>query len=599
MPKGLEKQKESAKDELLRELAELREKMAALEETHSSSTKELMELRHVVDAYQSIGQAYLNIDRKGMILDANNPFLSISGHARGEVVGKNIFEFNSPENEENLPKLIASSLAKEGQWKGEIFAVRKNGDSFPVWLNIRPDKKRGGKALTYSAIVLDITSIKENQKRLEQMAHYDVLTNLPNRTLMYDRLNHTVSLAKRHEYQIAVLLLDLDRFKEVNDSLGHHIGDLLLVETAGRLMETVRESDTVARMGGDEFLIILPEVGSTNNAANIAHKIIEYLAKPFFLEEHEIYVSGSIGITIFPIDGDDPDLLIKHSDTAMYHAKAQGKNNYKFFTEDINKSTVERFSLETRFRRALDKLEFHLHYQPKIDIRTRKIVGMEALLRWYHADHGSIMPSLFIPLAEETGLVIQLGEWALREACRQNREWQDMGLRPMRVSVNISPLQFKKRDLLEIISEVLEDTGLSPQYLMIEITEGTIIDNVEDTIHMLKALRKMGVGVSVDDFGTGYSSLNYLNRFALDELKIDRSFITDIENKENQKVVNAIISLANNLNYKIVAEGVETKEQLKFFENSNCDEIQGYYFSLPLNAEDFHALLAEDKTFSD
>ncbi|HEB01718.1 MAG TPA: diguanylate cyclase, partial [Nitrospirae bacterium] len=336
MPKGLKEKKEPAKGELLRELAALREKMAALEETHSSSTKELTELRHVVDAYQSVGQAYLNIDRKGMILDVNNPFLSISGHARDEVVGKNIFEFNSTENDAHLPKLVISTLARKGHWQGEMFAVRKNGDSFPVWLNVRPDKKRGGKVVTYSAIVLDITALKENQKHLEQMAHYDLLTNLPNRTLMYDRLNHTISLAKRHEYQIAVLLLDLDRFKEVNDSLGHHIGDLLLVETAARLIETVRESDTVARMGGDEFLIILPEVGSTNNAANVAQKIIEYLAKPFFLEEHEIYVSGSVGITIFPIDGDDPDLLIKHSDTAMYHAKAQGKNNYKFFTEDIN-----------------------------------------------------------------------------------------------------------------------------------------------------------------------------------------------------------------------------------------------------------------------
>ncbi len=446
--------------------------------------------------------------------------------------------------------------------------------------------------------MLDISALKENQKHLERMAHYDVLTTLPNRTLMYDRLNHTISMAKRHQYQTAVLLLDLDRFKEVNDSLGHHIGDLLLVETAERLVETVRESDTVARMGGDEFLIILPEVGSSNNAANIAQKVIEYLAKPFFIEEHEIYVSGSIGITIFPIDGDDPGILIKHADTAMYHAKAQGKNNYKFFTEDINKSTVERFSLETRFRRALDKLEFHLNYQPKINIKTRKMTGVEALLRWYHPDQGSVMPSLFIPLAEETGLVFQLGEWALREACRQTKEWQDMGLPPVRISVNISPRQFKKHDLLDVIKEVLEDTGLDPKWLMLEITEGTIIENVEDTILMLKELRNLGVGVSVDDFGTGYSSLNYLNRFALDELKIDRSFIIDIENEENQKVVNAIISLANNLNYKIVAEGVETREQLAFFEKSTIDEIQGYYFSKPLSAEDLQALLTEDKTFS-
>ena len=559
--------------------------------------KELTELRHMVDAYQAIGQAFLRIDPKGMILDVNDPFTKISGFQREELLGKSIFTLSSEENPENLHRKIIRALFKEGKWEGEVFGKRHNGDSFPAWFSIKSARKRGNTVLSYSAVVIDITAIKENQKHLEKMAHYDVLTNLPNRSLMYDRLNHTVSLAKRHNYHVAVLLLDLDRFKEVNDSLGHHVGDLLLVEVAERLLETVRESDTVARMGGDEFLVLLPEVGSSNNAAAIAQKFIDYLVKPFFLEEHEIYISASIGITIFPIDGDDPDVLIKHADTAMYHAKAQGKNNYKFFTEDINKSTVERFTLETRFRRALDKLEFHLNYQPKVDIETRKMIGMEALLRWYHPDQGSVMPSLFIPLAEETGLVFQLGEWALREACRQNKDWQEQGLRPVRVSVNISPRQFKKSDFLDIVKEVLDDTGLDPQLLMLEITESTIIDNVEDTILMLRALRKIGVGVSIDDFGTGYSSLNYLNRFAIDELKIDRSFITDISKDENQKVVNAIISLAKNLNFKIVAEGVETKEQLEFLEKTECNEIQGYYFSKPMSSEDMHAILVKDKPF--
>ena len=576
MEKGLGKSKEIKEAELL---------------------KELTELRHMVDAYQAIGQAFLRIDPKGMILDVNDPFTSISGYQREELLGRSIFSLSSEENPENLNRKIIRALFKEGHWEGEVFGKRKNEDAFPAWLSVKAGKKRGNTVLSYSAVVIDFTSIKENQKHLEKMAHYDVLTNLPNRSLMYDRLNHTVSLAKRHNYHVAVLLLDLDRFKEVNDSLGHHVGDLLLVEVAERLLETVRESDTVARMGGDEFLVLLPEVGSSNNAAAIAQKFIDYLVKPFFLEEHEIYISASIGITIFPIDGDDPDVLIKHADTAMYHAKAQGKNNYKFFTEDINKSTVERFTLETRFRRALDKLEFHLNYQPKVDIETRKMIGMEALLRWYHPDQGSVMPSLFIPLAEETGLVFQLGEWALRESCRQNKDWQDQGLRPVRVSVNISPRQFKKSDFMDIIQEVLEDTGLDPQYLMLEITESTVIDNVEDTILMLRELRKMGVGVSIDDFGTGYSSLNYLNRFAIDELKIDRSFITDISKDEDQKVVNAIISLAKNLNFKIVAEGVETKEQLEFLENTECNEIQGYYFSKPMSSEEMHAILVKDEPF--
>jgi diguanylate cyclase (GGDEF)-like protein len=393
------------------------------------------------------------------------------------------------------------------------------------------------------------------------------------------------------------MLLDLDRFKEVNDTLGHDMGDKLLVEAADRLTSKLRESDTVARIGGDEFVAVLPEISHPNNAAHVAQKFVKTLASPFHLDGHELYISASIGIAMFPGDGTEPDSLVKNSDTAMYHAKAQGKNNFKFFTEDINKSTVERFLLENRFRQALDKLEFHLNYQPKISMATGKITGMEALLRWYHPDQGNVKPGLFIPLAEETGLVVPLGAWALREACRQNKEWQDMGLRPLKVSVNLSPRQFREKALIGQIREVLDETDLDPKYLMIEITESTIIERMDDTLKTLKALRDMGLGVSIDDFGTGYSSLNYLHRFPLDELKIDGSFIANLSNKENRKVVNAIITLAKGLNHTVVAEGVETEEHLEYLRSNDCDEVQGYLFSKPLNPVNFYALLKKDPKF--
>jgi EAL domain-containing protein (putative c-di-GMP-specific phosphodiesterase class I) len=343
--------------------------------------------------------------------------------------------------------------------------------------------------------------------------------------------------------------------------------------------------------------VILPEIGSANDAAHIAQKFLNILSAPFLLSGNELFISASIGISMFPNDSDDPDKLVKKADTAMYHAKAQGKNNFKFFTEDINKSTVERFILETQFRQALDKLEFHMNYQPKVDIRSGIITGTEALLRWYHPEQGNVKPGLFIPLAEETGFVVQLGEWALRESCRQNKEWQDKGLRPLRVSVNLSPRQFKKRDLLEMVKGVLDETGLDPQYLMLEITESTIMENIEETIGTMNSFRDLGVGISIDDFGTGYSSLNYLNRFSVDELKVDQTFISQLSDADNCKVVNAVIALAHELNHKVVAEGVETDEQLEFLRSNNCDEVQGYFFSKPLSAKDFHALLSEDPTY--
>ncbi len=526
------------------------------------------------------------------IIYVNEAFEKVSGYSRDEVIGRHPRMLCSDRNDRKLYMSMKKEL-QDGHWQGEIWGIQKSGGESPIWVYIHAVRDGLGTVTHYAATLFDITLFKQNEQRLEHMAHYDILTNLPNRSLMYDRLTQALRVAKRYRNSVAVMLLDVDRFKEVNDTLGHHIGDQLLIQAATRLIGCVRETDTVARMGGDEFLAILPEIGNVGNAVHIAQKFIEALSTPFKLEEHEVFVSGSVGITMYPNDSEDIHMLVKNADTAMYHAKAQGKNNFKFFTEEINTSTVERFKLESRFRRALEKLEFQLNYQPKVDIRSGKMVGMEALLRWYHPDQGHVNPALFIPLAEETGLLSQLSEWALKEACRQNKEWQNLGLPPLRVSVNLSARHFHKKDLPDIVGNILAEAGLAPEHLMLEITEGTIIEKVDETIETLKSFRTMGVGVSIDDFGTGYSSLNYLNRFSIDELKIDRSFVSDILNDfDSRKVITAIIALAHNLNLAVVAEGVETKEQYDFLKESDCDEIQGYYFSKPLSSEDFRNLIS-------
>lgn len=578
------------KIELLNLVSELQHQIKSVEQSENLHKSEFR-------AIKLAGIACTIMDENQRITAINKTLLDLTGFTGKHALKKNLFDFLLNANDDKLVQKIKDALQNNINWQGEILCRKKGKKFFPAWFVIA--KFEDGKSNTheYTAAFWDITRFKDNEKMLQQMAHFDVLTKLPNRSLMYDRLRQALTFASRYRLLIAVMLIDLDRFKEINDTLGHHVGDQLLVEASARLSGAIRKSDTAARMGGDEFLVILPDVGSATNAAHLAQKFNSLLASPFLLSGHKLYISASIGITIFPNDGSDTDVLVRNADTAMYHAKAQGKNNFKFFTEDINKSTVERFVLETRFRQALDKLEFHLNYQPKIDIKTGRISGMEALLRWYHPDQGQVRPTLFIPLAEETGLIIPLGEWALKEACRQNKEWQDEGLRPIRISVNLSVRQFRKRDFLSVVKEVLHETRLDPKYLMLEITESTIIEDISGTITMLNDLRDAGISVSIDDFGTGYSSLNYLNKFALDELKIDASFISDLSIPENCRVVESIIALAHGLNHKVVAEGVETRDQVEFLRINNCDEIQGYFFSKPLSPEELHKLLKKDPHF--
>ncbi len=436
------------------------------------------------------------------------------------------------------------------------------------------------------------TITERTQANLYSLAHFDALTGLPNRLLFLDRLNQTMAQAHRNERLVAVMLLDLDRFKAINDTLGHTMGDLLLKSVAERLAQCVREDDTVARLGGDEFTVLLPEIRYIQDAAAVAQKILDALALPFILDGHEVFIGTSIGISLYPFD-EELSALLRNADTAMYEAKQNGGNTYQFYTAEMSTASLRRLSLEGALRRALERGEFVLHYQPQIDLARGEIVGAEALVRWRHPDLGLLGPMEFIPLAEENGLIIPLGEWVLRTACAQNRAWQTAGLPPIRVTVNLSVRQFHQKNLADIVARILEQTGLDAQRLELEITESCLMQNTQTTVTLLTELNRLGVRISIDDFGTGYSSLAYLKRFPIDTLKIDRSFVCDIDtDPDDAAIVKAIIALAQSLEMHVIAEGVETRNQLEFLRTYQCNEIQGYLVSPPLPAGDFAELLA-------
>jgi diguanylate cyclase (GGDEF)-like protein len=436
---------------------------------------------------------------------------------------------------------------------------------------------------------LDVeTQLREHQERLYHLVHHDNLTSLPNRLLLQDRLQRMMVKAKRNKTYAAVLFLDLDRFKKINETLGHDIGDKLLLEVAKRLEKCVRRSDTVARLGGDEFAIILDDLRDTKFVAVVARKILNTLSKPAFIEDYELYATSSIGISLFPDDSEEVDGLMRCADTAMYRAKEAGKNNYQYYTADMNTRAFEFLLLESGLRKALDNDELVVFYQPLIDLSTNKLNGMEALLRWQHPEKGMISPGDFIPLAEETGLIEPIGDWVLRAACEQNKEWQDAGYPPVKVSVNMSARQFSNKNLVENISNVLEETCLKPEYLCIEITESVNMQDVKSTIAKLQKLHNMGVSLSIDDFGTGYSSLSYLKLFPINDLKIDRSFVFNITtDSADAAIALSVIVLAHSMNLNVVAEGVETKEQLELLRKQGCDYVQGFLFSRPLSADEF------------
>jgi diguanylate cyclase (GGDEF)-like protein len=434
----------------------------------------------------------------------------------------------------------------------------------------------------------------EKEDKLNYLAYHDALTGLPGRTLFQDRLTQAITNAHRHEDTLGVLFIDLDHFKNINDSLGHHAGDILLKQVAALFTSCMREDDTVARLGGDEFVVILPNMASEDEAWLVSQKILKLMTKPFTIESHELFITCSIGIALYPKDGKDARTLLQSADGALYLAKNKGRNNAQFCTAEMNAKALERLTLENDLRQALNRREFLLHYQPRVDMISGEITGMEALVRWQHPVQGLLYPTQFIPIAEESGLIVPLGEWVLRTACEQNKAWQRAGLKPVSIAVNLSARQFKQQDLVELISRVLEETELSPSYLELELTESMVMQHVEAAISTLNQFKEIGVKISIDDFGIGYSSLNYLKHFPIGFLKIDQSFVRDITtNRDDAAIAKIIISMAHDLGLKVIAEGVETKEQKSFLHLHSCDEIQGFFYSKPIPAEEFETLLKE------
>lgn len=528
------------------------------------------------------------------IVYVNPAFERITGYTAAEVIGRNDRFLLGEDRDQLALEEIHAARREQRAGQAELRNYRKDGSLFWNELTVAPVHDEEGRVTHLVRVISDITERKAYEAQLEHQATHDALTGLANRNLLMDRLRQTMLHAQRAKQLIAVLLLDLDRFKLVNDSLGHDSGDALLMSIASRLLECVRPTDTVARLGGDEFVVILTDLSQADDAIPLVRRILTTLAQPETIANRELYLSASIGISICPGDAESEEQLLKHADAAMHQAKAQGRNGFCFYAPDINAKAMRDMELEVRLRHALERDEFVLHYQPKANLLSGRVVGMEALIRWQAPDLGMVSPAEFIPVAEESGLILAIGEWVLRTACRQVKTWQDAGLVVGRVAVNLSARQFHQHDLVDRVSRILQETQLESGLLELELTESMMVDDPDRAVLMLQQLKDIGLHLSLDDFGTGSSNLSYLRRFPIDTLKIDQSFVRDImSNPDDRLIAMAVISLAHSLKRKVIAEGVETREQLHYLRQHGCDEMQGYYLSRPLPADQFETLLRE------
>jgi diguanylate cyclase (GGDEF)-like protein/PAS domain S-box-containing protein len=542
---------------------------------------------------RAIGDAVITTGVDGRVLYLNPIAETMTGWRNDEALGlplAQVFKIMNGVTRNAAPSPIELALREDMATglSADTVLVRRDGYECAIESSAAPLHDHDANLIGAVLVFHDVSEARAMALKMSHLAQHDFLTGLPNRALLNDRLAQAIMLAQRHQKRLALLFLDLDRFKHVNDTLGHSIGDALLQEVGKRLIACVRGSDTVCRQGGDEFVILLSEIEDAQAAAQVAEKLLTAVTAPYLVTAHELHVTGSLGLSVFPEDGQDVETLIKTADTAMYHAKELGRNNYQFFTQAMNDRAVERFTLERNLRRALSRNEFMLYYQPKVNLGSGAIIGAEALIRWRHGDGNLVAPGQFIPVAEECGLILPIGEWVMHEACRQNRAWQDAGFPTMPVAVNVSPAQFRKKNFLHLVTQVLADTRLEPRFLELELTESVVMQDVELTTGLLEALTKIGVQLSIDDFGTGYSSLSYLKRFPIDALKIDQSFVRDITtDPDDAAITRAIINMAKSLKQRVIAEGVETADQLAFLRTHACDEMQGYFFSRPLAAADF------------
>ena len=537
--------------------------------------------------FENSRDAILLSDRHRHIIAINRAYMEITGYHSDEMIGQGLSVYRSGVEDESFFREIWAQIDATDHWQGEIWARRKSGELFPAWLAMTAIRDTHDEISNYMGILSDITERKRSEEHTRHLAEHDFLTDLPNRVLLLDRLSLALTAARRNSSMLAILFLDLDRFKHINDTLGHQVGDLLLKEVAARLLKCVRKVDTVSRQGGDEFVIILADIGGIDHAAHVAETVRNAITQPYQLGEHQLHVSTSIGVAIYPSDDDDIDTLVKNADIAMYHAKESGRNNFQFFSAEMNERTVERTTFENGLRRALDEQQFELVFQPELDIRSGALVGVEALIRWRHPELGLLLPERFIGVAEEAGLMLPIGSWVLKHACRQARIWHDEG-HPLVVAVNLSLAQFMQKDLAQTVRQALAEAGLPPHYLELELTEGLIMKGGAAVADTLSSLRELGIRLSIDDFGTGYSRLGQLKDYPIDKLKIAQAFM---RNGGDATAIRTIIAMARSMHMTVIAEGVETEEQLDFLRRHGCDLYQGRYADSVVQASGLSRLL--------
>lgn len=548
----------------------------------------------------SIGEAIIATDEKGIVTFSNYEAQKLFSLSEKQFLNKNFDDLldllrDQDGKNRNITLDIVLNKGSKFEFEGLSIIVSKDGKEYYVSGSITPVWGEMGDIVGTVSAIKDITELKRNEKKIYNMEYFDSITGLPNKMLFIDRLNIALANARRNGTKLAVILLDLDNFKTINDTLGHAFGDRILMQIAEKIKELLREADTVARFGGDEFIILQPALKDITDITRVADRILENFRTPWILEGREYYITASMGIAVYPNDGQDEGTLVKNADIAMYRAKDKGKNNYELFMESMNRKIIDKLNLENALRHAIGKEEFVLYYQPQVDIASGEIISVEALIRWNRKGVGLVQPLEFIPIAEESGLIIPLGEWVLKNACRQNVNWINSGFKPLTMAVNLSAKQFQQRDLVEMIERILYDTGMEPTLLELEITESTAMQDIDFTVDVLRKLREKGIRISLDDFGTGYSSLNYLKILPLDTLKIDKSFIHDIASNTNEEAIaKSVIGIAHKMNLMVVAEGVETNEQLEFLKDHMCDKVQGYLLSKPLPSDQLEKILKKN-----
>jgi len=577
----------------------IRESTAAEPNYSVAVVEDITEKKHLEDqmrlaatVFENTGEGLFVTDENRRIIHVNPAFTELTGYAPEDVMGHTPKLLASGRHPPEFYERMFETLASAGKWQGEIWNRRKTGEMFAEWLNISVVRNERDELTNYVAVFSDITSRKQDEERLSYQANHDPLTRLPNRTLFQERLSRALTRANRNQSLVALLFIDLDYFKQVNDTLGHLAGDILLQQVAERLTSCVRQGDTVARLAGDEFTVILEDIAEPRDGAVVAHKILSLMAETFDLQGHDAHISSSIGVALYPADAGDPQTLVKLADAAMYRAKHQGRNACRFHSESINAQAFERLALENALRHALERQEFVLHYQPIFDPHTGKVKALEALLRWQHPEIGLVMPNQFLPLAEETGLIMPIGELVLAEACRQGRAWIDQGLPQVKIGVNLSGRQFRAPDLVENVAAALEESGLPPQSLELDIPESALIDKSQDFGGILARFKALGVGVSIDDFGSGYSSFAFMRRLAANTLKIDQNFIRNANGaNEDSEIITAIVAVARGLHLAVVAPGIETEQQLAALVPYDCDLMQGFLFAHPMPVAEMTAYM--------